>query len=129
MSILIASVIKTSQVALQTFFPPPLPASSMQQQGPTFLLYLTSLTMIVSAREVQVPQLAPPPLPPPRLPPPYSIFLTMTAFAKEAQALHILPAHLIDLLPSQVGALPCKSQARSAALARASAQPLVAAQE
>ena len=85
--------------------------------------------MIVSAREVQVPQLAPPPLPPPHLPPPYSIFLTMTAFAKEAQALHILRAHLIDLLPSQAGALPCKSQARSAALARASAQPLVAAQE
>ena len=85
--------------------------------------------MIVSAREVQAPQLAPPPLPPPHLPPPYSIFLTMTAFAKEAQALHILRAHLIDLLPSQVGALPCKSQVRSAALARASAQPLVAAQE
>ena len=129
MSTLIACVIEAAQAALQISSPPPLPVSSMQQLQHTFLQFLTSSTMIASVNDPRARQPALPRLLRLLPPPPNLIFSTTIAFAKEVQALHILRAHLIDLLPSQVGALPCKSQAQSAALARASAQPLVAAQE
>ena len=129
MSTLIASAIEAAQVALQISSPPLRPVSLKQQHWPTFPQFPTSLTMTASVREVQARQPALPHLRPHRHRPPNSIFSITTAFAKEVQALLILQVHLVSLPPSQVGALPCKSQARSAALARASAQPLVAPQE
>ena len=129
MSTLIACVIGAAQVALQIFSPPPLPLSSMQQPQRTFLQFLTSSTMIASVKDLPARQPALPHLLRLLPPPPYLIFSTMTAFAKEVQALHILRAHLATLLQCQVGALLLTSQALPAAAARVKAQPLAARQE
>ena len=125
---LIAFVIEASQVALQIFSLPPLQLSSMPQPQHTFLQFLTSSTMIASAKDLPALQPALPRhhrlLPPP----PNLIFSNTIAFAKEVLALHILRAHLSTPLQSQAGALLLTSRARPAAAAIARAQPLAALQ-